>query len=62
MTDPQDSPISPDEEEISEAQRQAAREQRLARLTELFRRSGEQEPARLLFDYLVRYRSSPSLP
>lgn len=61
MTDHQDRSISPDEEEVSEEQLQAAREQRLARLTELFRRSGEQEPARLLFDYLVRYRSSSSL-
>ena len=58
MTDRKDSSIFPDEEEVSEAQLQAASQQRQARLSELFRRSGEQEPARFLFDYLVHYRSS----
>jgi hypothetical protein len=57
MTEHKSDPISPDEEEISEAQLQAARQQMQARLTELFRRGGEQEPTRLLFDTLARYRS-----
>jgi hypothetical protein len=57
MTDHKSDLISPDEEELSEAQLPAAREQMQARLTELFRRTGAQEPTRRLFDTLARYRS-----